>query len=319
MRANGLTQDSTWLTQDPRKREVYHDDPYFWEGWAAFLTACGGQADEAVLRHMTFLLIKPEAIVGRRVAAILDFLSARGFFCVGTWPVRLNRHAARALWRYQLNSVPIAHIRALEMDVTAGQMYVIGLGHALADGVASSAAELLRLRKGSSSRPAAGTLRAELRLPARMLNFAHAPDEPADVLRELAIVCEGTLGQITTAVAEPWLGGPGHPGIAPPVQGDRAARVIMTAQYSQIAAHDLDVPATFGRMRRLLRAGWPAGLSPAARSAIELGWTPPDQALEVVADLESASGLPLWDRIVAAAHLTDRLSTGRSMLILPPG
>lgn len=255
----------SWLTNDQKKRQVYGDDPYFWEGWESFQAACSGQL-EAALRHLTFLLVKPEAIVGRRIAAILDFLSARGFCCVGTWPVRLNRHQARALWRYQINSVPIAHIRALELGVTAGEMFILGLAHALENGEASSAAELLRLSKGSSSAPAPSTLRGQLRLPARMLNFAHAPDEPADVLRELAIVCDS------------------HP----PTVGARS------------------------------RAGQPAGPSATTRSAIELGSMPPEHALEIVTFLECADWLPLWDRIVTAAHLTDTLSTGRPMLILPP-
>jgi nucleoside diphosphate kinase len=311
---------ASWLTKDPSKHEVYCDDPYFSEGWASFLTACSDQPDEAALRHLTFLLIKPEAIVGRRIDAVLDFLSARGFFCIGTWPVRMNRHAARALWRYQINSVPIAHIRALEMGVTAGELFVLGLGHPLANSGAGSAAELLRRSKGSSSEPAAGTLRDQLRLPARMLNFAHAPDEPADVLRELAIVCESagpsaqTLGQVIADL----VGGAGRPGIARAAETVRAARTIMTSRYSQIAAHDLDVDATFERMRGYLRDRSRAGLPETTRSAIELGWLPPEHALEIVASLEGADGLPLWDRIVAAAHLTDNLSTGRPMLVLPP-
>src|SRR5260370_20260356 len=173
---------AAWLRSHPRKRAADGDGPSFWEGWASFATACGGEPDQDVLRHLTFLLIKPEAIVGRRIAPILDFLAARRFFIVGTWPVRLSRHAARALWRYQINSVPIGHIRALEMGVTAGELFVVGLGHALGRDEAGSAAELLMLGQGSSSRPADGTLRDLLRCPARMLSFVHTPDEPADVI-----------------------------------------------------------------------------------------------------------------------------------------
>jgi hypothetical protein len=270
---------------------------------------------------------------------ILDFLRARGFLVVGAWPVRLSRHAARALWRYQINSVPIGHIRALEMGVTAGELFVLGLAHPLARGEASSAAELLRLSKGSSSHPADGTVRDLLRCPAQMLSFVHAPDEMADVIRELAIVCDGPHRAESSAP------GRSAPGLSAPGAGSgmlgqvvaalagaasaegpdtryaavaRRARTTMTSRYSQVAAHDLDVGATFRRMRGYLLEPSSAGLAQAARSAIELGWTPPECALEVVASLERACALPLWDRIVTAAHLTDDFSTGRPMLIPPP-
>lgn len=328
-----------WLTGDPGKRMAYCDDPYFWEGWESFAAAWPGEPDQARLRHVTFLLVKPEAIVGRRIAVILDFLCTRGFLVVGAWPVRLCLHAVRALWRYQINSAPIGHIRALEMGVTSGELFVLGLAHALARGEAGSAAELLRLSKGASSRPADGTMRDLLRCPAQMLSFVHAPDEMADVIRELAVASDdphrgepsalgtGTamLGQVIAALAgaASAVGGTARTQVAegPDARyatAARQARTIMTSRYSQVAAHDLDVDATFQRMRGYLRERSSAGLAEAARSAIELGWTPPERALEVVASLERARDLPLWDRIVTAAHLTDDLSTGRPMLIPPP-
>ena len=66
----------SWLARDTRKRAHYGDDPYFWEGQAAYLAA--RPAREA-LRHLTFLLVKPETIVGRRVEPIVAFLQAGGF------------------------------------------------------------------------------------------------------------------------------------------------------------------------------------------------------------------------------------------------
>ncbi|HEX9622910.1 MAG TPA: hypothetical protein VF979_00920, partial [Streptosporangiaceae bacterium] len=144
-----------------------------------------------MLRHLTFVLIKPEAVVGRRFDQILDFLLGKGFGIAGAWPVYLSRHAARALWGYQINSVPTAHHRSLELGVTSGELFVVGLVHPLRQGEASTAAELLRLSKGISSRPGGATLRDQLNGPARMLAFVHAPDEPADVIRELAVVCDG--------------------------------------------------------------------------------------------------------------------------------
>lgn len=297
-----------WLTRDEGKIAHYRDDPYFWEGRASYLAA--DPAGEA-LKHLTFLLVKPEAIVGRRVAPILEFLRSQGHRIIGTWPVRMGRHEARGLWRYSLNTLPIAHIRALEMLVTGGELFLVGLDHQLTSGEAS-AAELLSRAKGSSAHPdAGGTLRERLGCPALMLNFVHAPDEPADVLRELAVLCDAPQQeQIIAALlaASRW----------PPARFEAAAReaaAIMTSRYAQSPAHDLNVAATLRRMRDRLRDGV---LPQEAQAAIELGETSSGQALHVVRSLADATQIPLWDRIVTAAHLVDGLRTGRSPLIGPP-
>jgi hypothetical protein len=304
-----------WLARDDRKRAVFPDDPYFWEGWASYRAARpAGRA----LTRLTFLLVKPEAIAGRRVEPILEFVRSAGFLVVGTWPVRMGRHEVRNLWRYSLNELPIAHIRALEMLVTAGQLFLVGLSlgrDACLDRVDRgqvTAAELLSRGKGSSSRPeASGTLRQRLGCPALMLNFVHAPDEPADVLRELAVLCDANLQEQVISrliAAAEW----------PPERFDatrREAAATMTSQYASSPAHDLDIEATFRRMRRWLRDRPAAALGPAARCAVETGTVTPERALEVVRSLELAAELPMWDRVVTAAGLVDDLRTGRRPLV----
>ena len=315
----------SWLSADPHKRAVYQDDLYFWDGWSAFVTACSGEPGEAVLRHRTFVMIKPEAIVGRRVDPILDFLEARGFATAGIWPVRLSRHAVRALWGYQINSTPVAWVRSLELGISSGELFVVGLTHPLAHGEAASAAELLRLSKGTTSRPGGDSLRDELNCPARMLSFIHAPDEAADVIRELSILCGGVAsspdGPATglEEVVAAFVGVAGGPNGRPAATVPPTARSVMTARYSRTVPHDLDVAATFQRMSGYLRDGFqPGGLPRETWAAVEQHRVEPEQALRVVTSLERAHALPLWDRIVTVAYLTDSLRNGRPMLITPP-
>ena len=307
-----------WLTRDDRKRAVFLDDPYFWEGWASYRATRAARPAGRPLTRMTFLLVKPEAIAGRRVEPILEFVRSVGFLVAGTWPVRMGRHEARNLWRYSLNELPVAHVRALEMLVTAGQSFLVGLilgwaaGPGRADPGQVTAAERLSRAKGSSSRPAApGTLRQRLGCPALTLNFVHAPDEPADVLRELAVLGDASLqeqvlGRLIAAAG--W----------PPERLDAAGReaaALMTAQYALNPAHDLNVEATFGRMRRWLRDGPPGALETKARRAVEAGTVSPGDALDVVRSLERAAELPMWDRVVTAASLVHDLRTGRGRLV----
>jgi len=302
----GVTQTiEPWLTRDERKRAYYRDDPYFWEGQASYLAA---KPEREALRHLTFLLVKPEAIVGRRVEPIVEFLRSGGYRIIGTWPVRMGRHEARGLWRYSLNTVPIAHIRALEMLVTSGELFLVGLDHRLASGQAS-AADLLSRAKGSSAHPDVhGTLRERLGQPALMLNFVHAPDEPADVLRELAVLCDAPRQERIMA----GLLAAGQWSPARFAAAEAEAVEIMTSRYASCTAHDLDIAATLGRMRDRLGD---TPLGPQARAAIEHGVVTPADALDVMRSLAAATALPRWDRIVTAAHLVDGLRTGRRALV----
>ena len=304
-----------WLARDDRKRAIFLDDPYFWEGWSLYHAA---RPPDRALTRLTFLLVKPEAIAGRRVEPILGFVRSAGFLVVGTWPVRMGRHEVRNLWRYSLNELPIAHIRALEMLVTAGQLFLVGLSLGRDDCLGRvdpgqvTAAELLSRGKGSTSRPEApGTLRQRLGCPALTLNFVHAPDEPADVLRELAVLGGANLQE---QVIDRLLAAGEWPPERFDAMGSEAA-AKMTSQYAQCPAHDLDVEATFSRMRRCLRDRPPPALGPAARCAIETGAVSPERALEVVRSLELAAELPMWDRVVTAASLVDDLRTGRRPLV----
>ncbi len=264
---------------------------------------------QAALRHLTFVLVKPESIAGRRIEPMLAALADRDFQIIGTWPLRLDRHQVRCLWRYQLNVVPIAHIRVLEMLVTAGETFLIGLRHDLTAGQPAAADLLSSIKDG---------LRDLLGRPALMLNFLHAPDDQADFIRELAVLCDARgQRQIIAALLAASKWPPDHRKAA-----EQAAAPILTSRYAGSAAHDLDPAAARQRLRASLRAGLRAGQPttppPSALAAIELGAVPPDQALEVVEWLEAATSLPSWDRIVTAAQLVDGLRTGRPPLIGPP-
>jgi nucleoside diphosphate kinase len=304
-----------WAARSERKRSLYLDDPYYWEGLAAFrdgLAACprADRSADETLSSVTFLLVKPESIAGGRSGQILDFVQAAGFQVTGIWPIRMGRHEARNLWRYSLNSVPIAHIRALEMLVSAGPLFLLGLRLGPVPGQSAggpSAAERLNEVKGTSSSPGTpGTLRHQLGCPALMLNFVHTPDEPADVLRELSVLCEaGLLGRVVRELiaATGWS----------PARFDAKAReaaATLATQSAQSPSHDLDTQASLKRLRDHPGLALPE----TAKQAIRSGRVSPVQALDVVRSLELAAELPRWDRIVAAAHLVDGLRTGRAPL-----
>lgn len=313
-----VEQVESWLSADPVKRDYYGDDPYFWEGWSSFVAAAGGTAAAHLagteLRHVTFLVVKPEAVVGRKVGPILSFLAARGFRVVGAWPVTMGRHEVRSIWRYQFNALPVANIRVFEMMVGGDDLFLVGVEHGLAGGE-PSAPDLLSRSKGSSADPTGrGSLRDVLGRPALLVSYVHTPDEPADVLRELAVlVGPRQQRRILAALlgSRQWT----------QAQFDAAAsavRATMTARYDDSPPHDLDPLASLRRIRSLVREHRPAALSQVTLDALDSEQVPPALALQVVDELQDAAELPRWDRILTAIQLVDRMRTGRDPVIGPP-
>ncbi|MFD9463353.1 hypothetical protein [Streptomyces sp. NPDC060027] len=67
-------------------------------------------ADRALLRS-TFVMFKPDAVVGRRVEPALAFLAGHGFEPLGALTVRVDAR----VWRHWSNSAPPAVIRAVDI------------------------------------------------------------------------------------------------------------------------------------------------------------------------------------------------------------
>ena len=180
------------LTALPEKVFYYAADVYFREGWEDLVLCAGQKAAEIAARH-TLVLIKPEAIVARRAERILEWLGSSGFHVVGAAPVQMNRHVARALWQYQWNLAARDRKDACDL-MLAGTPAIAVIVRAPADG-ATSAAQTFAALKGPAD-PAQrkpGQLRHMLGGTSTQMNFIHSADEPADVVRELAVLVDHDL------------------------------------------------------------------------------------------------------------------------------
>ncbi|MFC5906268.1 hypothetical protein [Streptacidiphilus monticola] len=276
---------------------MYRHDVYFRE-MAALVEQRPRQDVERMLCGSSFVMFKPDAVVGRRIEPALDFLAAHGFRPTGFATVPVDARAHRELWRYQLNAAPLTIIRTVDLILESGPCLLVALRddrrpHPAGVAAAVRLAEL----KGSSRNRAAGgaSLRRALGCELLCLNFLHAPDDPSDLLRELGVLVprqrraavldlllgepSATCGEeLTAAVAELYAAHPAHPLSTPP----RTAASRLTGQ--QISA-------------RL------AELAEAAEHA----------------DAATAAGhRARWDRIVEAARLVDGLGSEGAPLIGPP-
>ncbi|WP_328332177.1 MULTISPECIES: hypothetical protein [unclassified Streptomyces] len=179
------------LTKNPAKREAYRYDPYMREGLGS-LAAAGlspsGLREGGPLHRHTFVVLKPDAVAGRRCRLVLDTLRSEGWHPVAATPVRFTPLLTRELWRYQFNAASEQRIAVVDHLLGSGRSLLLLLEDLdRPDWLPASAR--LTTAKGSAEPRAARTvdLRTRIGRVNGLFNFMHTADEPADVVRELQL------------------------------------------------------------------------------------------------------------------------------------
>jgi hypothetical protein len=179
------------LTLNPVKKAVYQRDSHFIQAMSAILSAWPDTRSVAsFLWNHAAILLRPEAILARSSHTIFPSLRAHGLIPVSVRRIHLTAEKAALMWRYQANVMTQGHRVLLQRLLAAGpSIYIV-----------------LRDHKKRSSTPAAGhvtylkgpTLMAKrgprhLRslagpVIANVVSYIHASDDPADFVRELAVL-----------------------------------------------------------------------------------------------------------------------------------
>jgi nucleoside diphosphate kinase len=280
------------LSASEQKLSLYDADIYYREGTES-LDVLTPAERARLLSQYTVVVFKPEAIAGRRVGAGLQFLVEAGFELGPAHRYRFSRLSIREVWRYQIIAAHSELIALVdELDTSSDSLLVVVRGPAYKGETAAAA--LARLKGPSDPRKRRpGQLRSAMGPPCGALTLAHCPDEPADLIRELAILCDpdARLALIHHALA--WLPVP-----------DIAEEV--GALYRGVATHDLDY-------RQSWRRAMAASGAVAQRTAIGDVTLPARDASWVeVAPL--VAGAAHWDRLVIAAHLVRTTKPGAAKL-----
>ncbi|HEX5608559.1 MAG TPA: nucleoside-diphosphate kinase [Solirubrobacterales bacterium] len=273
------------LTRSGAKMAAYRVDPYFRHGVHRISV-------ETVL-STTFLVLKPDAIAGRRVSKILDALAAADFEPVDAWAFTFTPSLIRELWWYQYNVASLARVELVDLLLPSSESLFLLLRDRRWDPGELPAACRLTALKGPADprRRRPGDLRAILDAPTRQFNFFHTADEPADVVRELAA--------LEMACGQEILGRPMHLSAL----ARRPVEEIVARLYAGVDEHDLDCEASWRR----LAACEDEQVSALARRALEGergGWGP---LLALFRDGGEA-GEMLWDVLsIATAELPHNL------------
>ncbi|WP_245673354.1 nucleoside-diphosphate kinase [Nocardia lijiangensis] len=206
-------------------------------------------------RQHSLLLLKPDAIVARAVEPTLQWLPANGFRVVAAHRMRVNRHLVRALWYFAWNIASPERRRLADLLIDISEVLVLVVHGA--DGALPVPVRLTEAKGATDPRKRnPGELRYLLGRHNFLLNLVHSPDDPADVLRELAVYFDENtradlLGQATAGL-------------------DRTAAVSALAAdlYAQVPARSFDRDdALRGVLDDLRRAGIAAGAAEDADGA----------------------------------------------------
>lgn len=270
------------LTPAPDKAAAYLGDSYVLESVEQLWRL---RVDPAAFasRH-SLLLLAPGAIVSRAVEPTLKWLSGSGFRVVDAAAVQLNRHLIRALWRYSWNSVSAERRRLT--DLLAGISEALLLVVSGPDGDLPAPVGLADAAgPGDARQRRPGQLRHQLGQRNPVLDPVHLPDDPADVLRELAVYFPEN--RRAEAISRAYTG----------ADSAESARSLADGLYARTPCRSFDTTVALDRiLRDLDRAGVPAPADFDAGSAA-------DRATILTRALTAGHDIDSWSAIVLGADV----------------
>lgn len=168
------------------KRQLYSVDTYYRESYEDLRAMWGEEMPK--LQRLAAVVFKPEAVVGRRIHAGLDYFIRQSFLPLVARCFTYNRFIIREAWRYQFNVATRDRIRIVDiLEPSTESIYVLFIDSS--GDCTHSASERLSSLKGPSipELRVPGQLRYELGVRSVLLNYVHTPDDTADLVREMGI------------------------------------------------------------------------------------------------------------------------------------
>ncbi|KIE22939.1 hypothetical protein LK08_32580 [Streptomyces sp. MUSC 125] len=279
---------SPLLTCHPTKQVRYGADTYFQESHdqlAALIDDVAGFAH----RHAA-LLLKPDAVVARRLDTAVDWLAEHRIRIVGAAVTHLTRTMIRSLWYFQWNLATPYRRRLAALFLEDADALVLLVRPEDEPDVPASV-ELTRLKGPTdpdTRQP--GQLRHLLGRHSYLLNLVHTPDEPADVLRELAVHFDDTTREHLFRSA---LAGE-----------DRTAHALeLTGRlYAATKPRDLDFDPAVERLRDTVSRHLGSHADALPRTLLETAW-------------ERGVDLDPWDAVIVGSKVLPMRVPGRAPVL----
>ncbi|WP_423461862.1 nucleoside-diphosphate kinase [Promicromonospora sp. MS192] len=182
--------DWSALTRDDAKRYFYAMDTHFREGLSETRSIFGDQWRE-ILFSSALILVKPDGVAAGKFGIIREYFTSRGVQILDLERLKFNRHIHRELWRYQHTLATPDRLAVEELVLRSGHSFLL---LARAERPVVPASVHVSELKGAATVEATGqaTLRSLLDRPNPLFSMLHTSDEPADLIRELAILVPPT-------------------------------------------------------------------------------------------------------------------------------
>ncbi|EPE94388.1 nucleoside-diphosphate kinase [Rhizobium grahamii] len=180
----------TWraVTRIPVKAELYGRETYFREGLTDASESLAADMI-AALHRSALVMLKPEGLAGGKASAIVEFLRAHGFGITAVIEHTLSRLEWRELWRFQLTAASLDRLAVNDLILQDRVLLLLLHDNGPLRVPATVRLGVLKGPADLDSQPQ-NCLRRLLAQPNRLFSFCHVADEPADLLRELAILCD---------------------------------------------------------------------------------------------------------------------------------
>lgn len=241
---NEAAHGDSWrtLTEDREKFDTFAEDADFTQGLRWARETLG--ADPApVLRRHAFLLIQADCIARRATGHCVTFVEQHGFQPVHTVRVHLTPRTVGALWYYQSDNSTADDCIISELVCGRTDSLLLLLRDEAPEPGTPASLRLTRLKgPARPERRMPGHLRSEIGAQLPPVVLIHTSDEPADLIREAAIICGPSARELYSKMAAP-------------VPDDAETRLMahIEALNQETEAHDLDPEAAMVRLCDALR------------------------------------------------------------------
>ncbi|NEA49355.1 nucleoside-diphosphate kinase [Streptomyces sp. SID10815] len=274
------------VTWSPEKARMYSVEQYFREACWTF----GG--DLPRMLGITLCMLKAEATAGRRLGRAVQALAGAGFTPVDVVPFRHDRLTIREVWRHHFNLATPQRVEAMDLILPSTDTVCLVLKDTAWRPGRMPAAVRLNSLKGPAdpSQRLPAHLRHQLGVVNGLFNFMHCSDEPIDVFREIAVLCDEERRAL----------------MRERILADHDAlpevRAVFTALEERHPAHDFDYELSW---KRLAAAPGAPGRLAARRAAGE------DVTLAEV--MAVTHGVPYedphrWDLLTVVTHLLEDMN-----------
>lgn len=292
------------------KREVYPREQLFQESFAD-ATDVLGPAMVPQLQNTAVLMLRPDAVAGRRHSTILEILREERFTPFAARCVRVGPRECREVWRHQLNIATLDRLAIGDALATAGAWILVALHEAVEDTDVPASVRLSALKGRATGAVAEGrSLRGRLAAPNGVVTFIHSPDEPADIVRELGIFFDRPArrrlySELATRV---------------PRDASDHVRAIAASLEQRCGQASFDLAAGIARTEHALECASTGSLVARQRAQDMLAcartggrWLPWRRFMSTAH--EAGVQLPVWDSVMLGADFSQLVRPGAQKII----